>query len=408
MFISIKTRLCLTNNRELLVKKTLTVFLKRYKPKLGYIFIYQRYIQNMDTPILETVKPKRGRKPNNASSVKTTILKPVVSNEEKVGVETNVVTNVVTNVKEMESVVEADVDEEVKQIAKKRGRKPKGGKIVQHLISNEPELIPKQNIILHLKCSLNDLTCDQQVSETSVEPFVFPTNKNDLLFDILDSSKNVERNNFVISENDLMEDSSSKEENNGDLSSSSFNNKNAQKDLWKKVKQLERDLHNNNSENKTSCCFWDTCEFNTNPVHIPKHYLKNSYNVYGCFCSPECAASFLMRENIDSSTKFERYHLLNHIYGKTNNRTTNIRPAPDPYYTLDKYYGNLSIQEYRSLLKKDRLFLILDKPLTKILPELHEDNDDFILNTKVIQSNAQQTKKKQLIKSNVDKIVIMT
>jgi len=342
----------------------------------------------MDAPVLETIKPKRGRKPNIVSSVKTPALEPVLSAED-------------------------EVDEEVKQIAKKRGRKPKGGKIVQHLISNEPELIPKQNIILHLKCSLNDLTCNQQVSENSVEPFVFPTNKNDLLFDVLDSSKNTESiggqrlNNFVISENDLLDDSSLKEENNGELGVSSFNNKNAQKDLWKKVKQLERDLHNNNSENKTSCCFWDTCEFNTNPVHIPKHYLKNSYNVYGCFCSPECAASFLMRENIDSSTKFERYHLLNHIYGKTNNRTTNIRPAPDPYYTLDKYYGNLSIQEYRSLLKKDRLFLILDKPLTKILPELHEDNDDFILNTKVIQSNAQQTKKKQLIKSTADKIVIM-
>jgi len=342
----------------------------------------------MDAPVLETIKPKRGRKPNIVSSVKTPALEPVLSAED-------------------------EVDEEVKQIAKKRGRKPKGGKIVQHLISNEPELIPKQNIILHLKCSLNDLTCNQQVSENSVEPFVFPTNKNDLLFDVLDSSKNTESvstqrlNNFVISENDLVDDSSLKEENNGELGVSSFNNKNAQKDLWKKVKQLERDLHNNNSENKTSCCFWDTCEFNTNPVHIPKHYLKNSYNVYGCFCSPECAASFLMRENIDSSTKFERYHLLNHIYGKTNNRTTNIRPAPDPYYTLDKYYGNLSIQEYRSLLKKDRLFLILDKPLTKILPELHEDNDDFILNTKVIQSNAQQTKKKQLIKSTADKIVIM-
>jgi len=387
--ISIKTCLCLTNNRELIVKKTLTVFLKRYKPKLGYIFIHNRYNRiKMDAPVLETIKPKRGRKPNNVSSVKTPIFESVVSAED-------------------------EVDEEVKQIAKKRGRKPKGGKIVQHLISSEPELIPKQNIILHLKCSLNDLTCEQQVSENSVEPFVFPTNKNDLLFDILDSSKNTESigaqrlNNFVISENDLLDDSSLKEENNGDLNSSSFNNKNAQKDLWKKVKQLERDLHNNNSENKTSCCFWDTCEFNTNPVHIPKHYLKNSYNVYGCFCSPECAASFLMRENIDSSTKFERYHLLNHIYGKTNNRTTNIRPAPDPYYTLDKYYGNLSIQEYRSLLKKDRLFLILDKPLTKILPELHEDNDDFILNTKVIQSNAQQTKKKQLIKSTADKIVIM-
>ena len=36
----------------------------------------------------------------------------------------------------------------------------------------------------------------------------------------------------------------------------------------------------------------------------------------------------------------------------------------------------------------------MDKPLTRILPELHEDNDDFILNNKIIPSNNYQVKKK--------------
>jgi hypothetical protein len=61
---------------------------------------------------------------------------------------------------------------------------------------------------------------------------------------------------------------------------------------------------------------------------------------------------------------------------------------------LEKYYGNLNIQEYRSLLKNERLFLIVDKPLTRILPELHEDNDDFIINNKIIPSNTYQVKKR--------------
>jgi hypothetical protein len=59
---------------------------------------------------------------------------------------------------------------------------------------------------------------------------------------------------------------------------------------------------------------------------------------------------------------------------------------------LEKYYGNLSIQEYRSLLRNERLFLIVDKPLTRILPELHEDNDDFIITNKIIPSNTYQVK----------------
>ena len=62
---------------------------------------------------------------------------------------------------------------------------------------------------------------------------------------------------------------------------------------------------------------------------------------------------------------------------------------------LDKYYGNLSIQEYRALLSNERLFLIVDKPLTRIMPELHQDNEEHIINSrKVIPSNTQNTKKK--------------
>ena len=34
-------------------------------------------------------------------------------------------------------------------------------------------------------------------------------------------------------------------------------------------------------------------------------------------------------------------------------------------------------------MRSERLFLIVDKPLTRIMPELHEDNDDFIINNKV-------------------------
>jgi hypothetical protein len=90
----------------------------------------------------------------------------------------------------------------------------------------------------------------------------------------------------------------------------------------------------------------------------------------------------MKQTNVDPSSKFERYSLLNHIYCKIYNYEKNIKPAPDPHYTLDKFYGNLSIQEYRQMLKSERLLLIVDKPLTRSLPELHEDNDDFIINNK--------------------------
>jgi hypothetical protein len=87
-----------------------------------------------------------------------------------------------------------------------------------------------------------------------------------------------------------------------------------------------------------------------------------------------------MEEKLDDSTKFERYHLLNQIYSKIYEYKKNIKPAPNPYFLLDKFYGNLSIQEYRKLLKTEHMLLVIDKPMTRILPELHEDNEDFITN----------------------------
>jgi hypothetical protein len=160
------------------------------------------------------------------------------------------------------------------------------------------------------------------------------------------------------------------------------------------LKHLEHSLHSNNISDKKAACFWCTHDFDNPAIYIPKHYIKESYQVYGCFCSPECAVAFLMQENIDSSTKFERYHLLNNIYAKIYNYNKNIKPAPNPYYMLDKYYGNLTIQEYRSLLRNERFFLVVDKPLTRILPELHEDNEDHIISNKIIPTNNFQIKKK--------------
>ena len=260
------------------------------------------------------------------------------------------------------------------KIAKKRGRKPKGGKIIQHITTNIEQKDEKSNVILHLKCSMKDLQTHPQ-NNSFLECYNFSNCKNDLSFELI-GNENI---------NDVKLDNVCEDYNDDDDEESVCKDPN--KEISKKLKQLEHNLHINNVNNKRSSCFWDTCEFDNPPIYIPKHFINGTYDVYGCFCSPECGVAYLMNENIDSSTKFERYHLFNHIYTKIYNYKKNIKPAPNPYYMLEKYYGNLSIQEYRSLLRNERLFLIVDKPLTRILPELHEDNDDFILNNKIIPSN---------------------
>ena len=262
---------------------------------------------------------------------------------------------------------------------KKRGRKPKGGKIIQQTIPT-PVHEYKTNIILHLKCSLKDLQDNWDFTEGNVDPYC---PKNELNYDVINNNNN--KNNIAI--NTFDEESTS-------------NSDNEVREIWKKLKMLQHNLHMNNVNDKKSSCFWCTYDFGNPPVYIPKHEMKGTYHVYGCFCSPECAVAFLMNENIDSSIKFERYYLINYIYSKIYNYNNNIKPAPNPHYMLEKYYGNLTIQEYRSLFKNESLYLVLDKPLTRTLPELYEDNDEFIINNKLISSNTYNMKKKKT-KNNI-------
>jgi hypothetical protein len=293
--------------------------------------------------------------------------------------------------KKREEVNTADVVNEVK----KRGRKPKGGKLITKIVEPEPDSNTIINVILHLKCSLNDLIeikTNVIGSELTYNPDMPPEiktyNRDEIrgafseyelntdkqaIDDVAYSARNSvcqtcnKKDKVVVEDHDIN-----------------------MKDVNTKLKQLKIKLYKNTLQDKKSSCFWCTYEFDNPPCYIPKHEMDDVIFGYGSFCRPECAVAHLMKENIDDSTKFERYHLLNQIYSKVYNYKNNIKPAPDPHYLLDKYFGNLTIQEYRKLLKTEHLLLVIDKPMTRVLPELFEDNDNFILNI-YGDSNASQS-----------------
>ena len=285
-----------------------------------------------------------------------------------------------------------------KQVAKKRGRKPKGGKIIQQnlLLTDAKENRP--NVILHLKCFFKDLN-DNKLFSSDLDSFNF-SNAN-LSYNVINKP---DINNSLNQASKIDEEIDYDSEYD-DVKDSNLNKNNDIREIWKKLKVLEQDLHLNNVSNKKCACFHDTCDFDNPPIYIPKYFMNETYHVYGCFCSPECAVAYLMKEPIDTSTKFERYYLLNHIYCKIFEYKKNIKPAADPFYMLEKFYGNLTIQEYRALLRNERLFLVVDKPLTRIMPELHEDNDDFIINNKIIPSNTYQIKKRMQKKQTKNNIL---
>ena len=305
-------------------------------------------------------------------------------------------------------VVEEEKEEKEKEetpLLKKRGRKPKGGKLINKNMIETEQQVMSTNVILHLKCSLKDMKIQKNVPLSPLEynpavpPEIMSYDDNKQGFSYYGNMSNANPNsnaninsnansnpnpteNITINKLAYLDNMCKKC--NNSMTNDAINNEEEDtislKDINSKLKDLRIQFYKNSLNDKKSACFWCSYEFDNQSCHIPKYELDDTVCGYGSFCRPECAVGYLMKENIDDSTKFERYQLLNHIYSKVYGYKKNIKPAPNPHYLLDKFYGTLSIQEYRKLLKTEHMLLVIDKPLTKILPELHDDNDEFILN----------------------------
>jgi hypothetical protein len=294
------------------------------------------------------------------------------------------------------------------ETSKKRGRKPKGGKLSVKQASQIEKPPPIPNVILHLKCTFKDLheyNAERNKLVTNplnynadVPPEIKTYSATNLLgqsFSVYDETNGEgggASRDYAYSEPIRTKFSASTEQSDDAASSVQLckdcgTNIHSElkdgthvqlKEVQQKLKKLKVNLYKNSMSEKKSACFWCTYEFDNQVCYIPKYEMDGVLSGYGSFCRPECAVGFLMKENIDDSSKFERYHLLNQLYGKVYEYKNNIKPAPNPYYLLDKFYGNLSIQEYRRLLNTEHILLVIDKPLSRILPELHEDTDDFV------------------------------
>jgi len=224
---------------------------------------------------------------------------------------------------------------------KKRGRKPKGGKIIEQGASSNFECLEQdqvnQNVILHLKCFKRDIE-DATKEVESVEPFCSDTSFEPVANVPVDVELTIHQ----------------------------------------KVKLMASALRKNDVSKKADC-FWCTCGFDTPTVFIPKNKVGGQYNVYGSFCCPECAAAYIFAEpHVDTTVKFERYHLLNFMYGKPHGYTKNFLPAPSPFYILDKFYGNLTIEEFRRLVRSEQHVAVLDKPICVACPELVQGNRNLV------------------------------
>jgi len=282
--------------------------------------------------------------------------------------------------------------------------KKKNSKLITKVQEPVAQTVQLSNIVIHLKCTSEDL--EQSETQTLNEPYVYNslvppqiltynTDAENLLTPFTSENNTKTNDNAYRDMNyDLLcgqcrdrlkpvstlvsteESGEEKRDSEVDIESDEI----SYKELCLKLKRLKTSIYKNILPDKKSACFWCTCEFDNPACYIPRNENDNGIYAYGCFCRPECAVAYLMNESIDDSTRFERYHLLNQIYSKIYGYKKNIRPAPSPYYLLDKYFGTLTAQEYRKLLKSEHMLLVIEKPMTRVLPEIHEENDETILN----------------------------
>jgi hypothetical protein len=370
----------------------------------------------------EPAKPLRApRKPRQTKASKAAAA--AAAAEEAEAAQAAVEAKVVATSGQHDDGATADVvEEQAASTVKRRGRKPRGGKIIEN---NEGQDVMNQelpNVIAHFKCSSRIMEKQflESVASSSnpyeyansaaigngVDTFQFDSIGGALLngdanqvgatelgFEYQLGTGSVSGNNVnntihanadigLSQENHYaaMENVNSTKNTSHTANDLVTDDDTASKGdmtiIHRKLKDLELQFHKNDVNSKRSACFWCTCAFDTQAFYIPKSYDADSVKPYGCFCCLECALAYLEKEDIDSSCKFERRQMLFHMYRDVISNRTSVKPAPDPRYTLDKFYGNLTIQEWRKMLKSDRMLLIVDKPLTPELPELHTESSD--------------------------------
>jgi len=148
-------------------------------------------------------------------------------------------------------------------------------------------------------------------------------------------------------------------------------------------------------ENSNAACFWCCHAFTHRPVILPIRDTGEYLQVMGNFCSPECATSYLFDIRQDSHTRWEQLSLLYRLYGHACNNK--IHPAP-PRNVLSLFGGNLSIQEYRTLLQSQKVRVDIHlPPMVSILATMDTKPIDFYDSS--LTKNVTETVKERLQKA---------
>ena len=130
-------------------------------------------------------------------------------------------------------------------------------------------------------------------------------------------------------------------------------------------------------EKTDSACFWCTHEFENKPCFLPTKEESGVYHIYGNFCSPQCALSYLLEEHLDSHVRWERMALLHRMYRPQGKPGCRLYPSP-PRESLKKFGGVYTYEQFRRVVSDNKVRVDIQiPPMVSILGTLDTKPIDF-------------------------------
>lgn len=150
-----------------------------------------------------------------------------------------------------------------------------------------------------------------------------------------------------------------------------------------------------------TCCFW-CCHPITDTIYgMPYNYdsIKDTYLLYGSFCSLQCANAYNFSVHCGSDKVWEINSWIQ-ILGKRYGFDKPIRPAPSKYL-LKMFNGNLTIEEFRKThLNNDKTYLLNIPPMINITTGYEIINTSHL--TKLTENKEKLKKSKYVSNSTID------
>ena len=135
--------------------------------------------------------------------------------------------------------------------------------------------------------------------------------------------------------------------------------------------------HNGNHADGGTCCFW-CCHPASTLTGMPIKYdvIHDSFELFGTFCSLECAAAYNFSVHSGSDRAWDIYSWIQ-ILGRRIG-CTSVRPAPNKYL-LNMFGGPLAIQEFRTIHKSTSRTAVMNMPpFINIMPQMEMVNTSYL------------------------------